>query len=198
MAVFNKGTFSMNLGFIAVGGEFDNQDRQCAWELYTEIVTRVAVHGKLDEKRQEAFDGEVLVESLSSLYNFFMASREIMRRYPVGELSIKRPEVTNHLGFFIATMLDAVLRPFLETWQATYRHWWDQKSDRSKTPFKRQEEFPQLAQFKKDWITMRGFFRQSADELAKTYKLIDLGSAVAEHVRQAWLVETRRVTSLSK
>ncbi len=84
MPVFTKGSFKVNLGFVQIGGEFDELDRQCAWELYCEIVTRVAVRGSLDADGNEVFDGEVYAESLDSLYNFFLESRQIMKRYPVG------------------------------------------------------------------------------------------------------------------
>jgi hypothetical protein len=39
MPVFTKGSFSINLGFVSVGGDFDEQDRQCAWEFDTEITS---------------------------------------------------------------------------------------------------------------------------------------------------------------
>ena len=46
MAVMTKGTFSIDIGFVKLGGDFTEDDRQCAWELYTELATRVAVTGK--------------------------------------------------------------------------------------------------------------------------------------------------------
>ena len=39
-------------------------------------------------------------------------------------------------------MLETVLRPFLENWQARYRHWWTHESDTALPPFRRQREFP--------------------------------------------------------
>jgi hypothetical protein len=43
MATITKGDFSLDIGFVKLGAELSDEDRQCAWELYTEIATRVAV-----------------------------------------------------------------------------------------------------------------------------------------------------------
>jgi len=36
MAVLTRGTFSLNLVIVQLGGELGEYDRQCTWELYTE------------------------------------------------------------------------------------------------------------------------------------------------------------------
>jgi hypothetical protein len=46
MPEIKEGSFELNLGFVKLGAKLSEDDRQCAWELYTEIVTRVAVVGK--------------------------------------------------------------------------------------------------------------------------------------------------------
>src|SRR5437879_3728424 len=88
MPVFSKGSFNLNLGFVSLGGEMNEQDRQCAWELYCELVTRVAVIGKLDDQEKLDFSGEIYAESFDSLYQFFGEARGIMRKYPVGCLTL--------------------------------------------------------------------------------------------------------------
>ena len=35
MPTLNKGSFSINLGVVKLGGDLTEDDRQCAWELYT-------------------------------------------------------------------------------------------------------------------------------------------------------------------
>ena len=45
MPTLTKGSFSLNLGIVQLGGELSDADRQYAWELYTEMSTRVAVTG---------------------------------------------------------------------------------------------------------------------------------------------------------
>ena len=71
MAVMTKGNFSIDLGFFKLGADFDEKDRQCAWELFTELATRIAVTGKSNDRDCIDFSGEVYAESLSSLHIFF-------------------------------------------------------------------------------------------------------------------------------
>lgn len=192
MPVFKKGSFSVNLGVVSFGGEIDEADRQCAWELYSELVSRVALMGKLNDRKQDSFDGEVMAESLDSLYTFFKEARGIMRKYPVGQLSADKSR-ENHLGFFIAGMLETVLRPFLEKWQARYRHWWEQESEKELPPFRRQAEFPQMAEFQADWAALRQFCREAADELARNFELPPITTLMPPEMKRQWLKETQEV-----
>jgi hypothetical protein len=89
MAVMTKGNFSIDIGFVKLGGDFTEDDRQCAWELYSELATRVAVTGKPKDPDCNDFTGEVYVESLASLHTFFGEARKIMRQFPVGSLNAK-------------------------------------------------------------------------------------------------------------
>ena len=50
MAVMKKGNFSIDIGFLKLGADFEESDRQCAWELYTELATRIAVTGKSKDR----------------------------------------------------------------------------------------------------------------------------------------------------
>ena len=45
-----------------------------------------------------------------------------MRKFPVGQLKKNK---TKHLGVLINDLMVHVLRPFLEKWQAEFRHWWN-------------------------------------------------------------------------
>lgn len=192
MPVFTKGSFSVNLGVVSFGGEIDEADRQCAWELYSELVSRVALMGKLDARQRDTFDGEVMVESLNSLYAFFKEARGIMRKYPVGRLTAGKSR-ENHLGFFIAGMLETVLRPFLEKWQARYRHWWEQESNPDLPPFRRQAEFPQMVDLQNDWAAVRRFCREAAEELAQNFELPRITTLMPPEMKQQWQEETQRV-----
>ena len=48
MPVFRNGRLKIDLGFVTLGGELDEADRQCAWELCCELISRVGVTGKVD------------------------------------------------------------------------------------------------------------------------------------------------------
>ncbi len=171
MAAFTKGDFSLDLGFASLGGELTDDDRQCAWELYSEIATRVAVVGKHGDAECKDFSGELYSESLDSLYNFFQECRGIMRQFPVGR--IKDPRQL-HLGIFISRILAKVLRPFLEKWNGKYRHWLSQKMKPEFNPYEVQESFPDKDRFLKDWSDVRKIMREAETQLAKQYQLVEL------------------------
>lgn len=166
MPVFQSGSVSLNLGIVRISGQLTGEDRQCAWRLYTEMATRLAVRGRPDTTD---FSGEVIEESLNSLHKFFLASREIMKDYPVGRIG----DDQRHLGFFVLEAMEWVLRPFLEKWQSEFRHFWA-SADPGKPPFERQEDFAKLGEMKADWANVRAFFRASSKELADTYKFPDV------------------------
>ena len=75
MVTLTSGTIKLDLGFVSFGAEFAEYDRQCAWELYTEITTRVAVSGKRDDPECSDFFGEPYIESLAPLCKFFQEAR---------------------------------------------------------------------------------------------------------------------------
>lgn len=172
MAVLNKGSFSLNLGIVQLGADLSDDDRQCAWELYTELSTRVAVTGKPGDAECTDFNGELYVESLSSLYKFFQEARAIMREFPVGKIDGDNKE---HLGVMINRMMEEVLRPFLEKWQVNFRHWWENESNPRLNPLMRQQEFPELQQFLNDWSAVRWLMRKVQQELVNVYQLVNVG-----------------------
>lgn len=171
MAVIKKGTAIVDIGFIKLGADFDEADRQCAWELYTELATRIAVTGKSQNLDFTDFSGEIFSESLSSLHAFFVETRKILRQFPVGSIAAKGIE--NHLGALMHRAMRDVLRPFLETWQSDYRHWWENISNKDLPPFERQIEYPKLTSMLSHWSDLRSIMRAIQDKIEKKYKLID-------------------------
>jgi len=67
-----------------------------------------------------------------------------------------------------------VLRPFLETWQADYRFWWDNSSDKELPPFDRQNAYPKVNDMISQWSDVRAIMRAIRDELVSKYKLVDV------------------------
>jgi len=172
MAVLNKGSFSLNLGIVQLGAELSDDDRQCAWELYTELSTRVAVTGKPNDEECTDFSGELYIESLSSLYMFFQETRSIMREFPVGKIDGNNKD---HLGVMISRIMEEVLRPFLEKWQVHYRHWWENESNPRLSPLERQKAFPGLEDFISDWASVRWLMREVQKKLVEIYQLVNVG-----------------------
>jgi hypothetical protein len=172
MATIKKGSLSFDIGFIKLGADFEEGDRQCAWEFYAELATRVAVTGKSKDPDCADFSGEVYAESLASLYAFFGEARKLMRQFPVGTLNgIK---TNNHLGALIYRVIRDVLRPFLETWQADYRYWWENTSDKGLPPFERQLAYPKRSEMLSHWSDVRAIMRAIQEKLVTTYKLVDV------------------------
>ena len=147
MPEIKEGDFSINFGVVRLGGKLSESDRQCAWKLYTEIVTRVAVSGKRRDHTSSDFSGEILVESLGSLHAFFSEARAIMKEFPVGKLKEKNQK---HLGVLIHDLLADILRPFLEKWQADYRSWWEMQEKSSRTWIEIQAEYPRYEELLSD------------------------------------------------
>jgi len=171
MPTVSKGKFSLSIGVAKLEADLGEEDRQCAWELYTELSTRVAVTGKVSDPTCTDFTGELYYESLSSLYRFFQEARGIMRRFPVGRLPGFKED---HLGFIIAKMMAGTLRPFLEKWQVDYRHWWESCGDLKTPPLERQKAYPKIEEFLSDWASVRFLMRQLQDELVRVYGLVSI------------------------
>lgn len=173
MPEIKKGNFSLNLGFLQVQAEISEEDRQCAWELYAEITTRLSLTGKRDDPECKDFSGEVLVESLDSVHAFFKEARGIMRKFPVGQL---KKDKTEHLGVLINDLMVHVLRPFLEEWQADFRHWWDSCDSKLKKlpPVERQKKYPKYDEFVEDWRDVRLLMRELQSAIVKAYMLVDV------------------------
>lgn len=169
--ILEKGSFELDLKLIKLKADLSDLDRQCAWELYTELSTRRAITGRLTDPKCKDFTGEIYVESLDSIYRFFQEARAIMRKFPVGRLSADQQ---NHLGALIFRMMQDVLRPFLEKWHGQYRHWWENESDKDLPPFQRQVAFPVCEEMLRDWTNLRWMMRRVQKQLAKTYKLVEV------------------------
>lgn len=96
--------------FLDVQGDWeaDESEQQASWELYVELVTRIAV--------QELKPGEgSLREALSSLHDIFGETRQILRKYGP---SVAQPKGsgTLSLGSIAVQVLNSALRPLLTKW----------------------------------------------------------------------------------
>src|SRR5207244_6175375 len=95
--------------------EPDQAERDAAWEMYVELVTRISV-------APLAPDEGLLREALSSLYTVFGTTRAILRKYGP---SVARPkgEGTLSLGHLAVAILNRVLRPVLAKWHPMLLHY---------------------------------------------------------------------------
>jgi hypothetical protein len=115
-AVLKQVTVSLPFGIGSASWEADPTERNAAWELYIELVTRVAV--------QSLNPQEGLVrEAMNSLYSLFGSTREILRR--------AGPNVgASHdsVGGIAIAVLNNGLRPFLSKWHPLLQEWEEQKA----------------------------------------------------------------------
>jgi len=93
-----------------ISGEWepDENEREAAWELYVELITRVSVVNLGPEEG-------LLRESLSSLYSLFATTREILRKHGP---AVAKPKGKNRISFGLLSVavLNSVLRPILSKW----------------------------------------------------------------------------------
>ena len=109
-AKLTKVSVDIKTPFLNVKGEWeaDEKEQQAAWELYVELVTRIAV--------VELTPGEGLLrEALSSLQQIFGESRQILRKYGPA-IAQPKGEGNLSLGAIAVTVLNSALRPVLAKW----------------------------------------------------------------------------------
>jgi hypothetical protein len=109
-AVLEEVNVELNLGAFKIGGVWkaDANQQQAAWELYVELITRIAI--------QELRPDEGMIrEALNSLYALFGKARDILREHGP---SIAKPAPGSTLSFgqLTLTVLNMELRPFLAKW----------------------------------------------------------------------------------
>lgn len=180
MASFERGGTQIGLIFTKVEGALAAEDRQLAWELSVAVASRLSLRGKIDDRGEDHFRGEVLAESFDELEAFLAEARALAGRYPVNAAA------NDHLGFFIAQTVELVVRPFYERWQAEYRYWWETNRSHGE-PFIIQNNYPRLEEMLDDWIALRKFWREVLRELSAAYGFADLLGASIAASTQLWI-----------
>lgn len=117
-AILKKVTVSLPFGIGSASWEADPTERNAAWELYVELVTRVAVQS-LDPQ-------EGLVrEAMNSLYSLFGSTRKILRK-----AGPKVGASHDSVGGIAIAVLNNGLRPFLSKWHPLLLEWEEQKAEK--------------------------------------------------------------------
>jgi hypothetical protein len=115
-AVLKQVTVSLPFGIGSASWESDPTERKAAWELYVELVTRIAVQS-LDS------DAGLMREALNSLYSLFGSTREILRTAGPKVGASKKS-----VGGIAIAVLNNGLRPFLSKWHPLLQEWEAQKA----------------------------------------------------------------------
>ncbi len=117
----------LNLRVLEISGTWEPNDaeRQAAWELYVELMTRVSVVPLRD-------DEGLLREALSSLYSLFGSTREVLRKYGP-EVAEPKKNGQYNFGYLAVAMLNYGIRPLLASWHPALEDWETrQPADRSR------------------------------------------------------------------
>ena len=91
---------SLSIGILNAEINFVNNDKKAAWELYIELLTRIAtqVLPRRDGIEQSA---------LSSTYSIFSTTREVLKKYGVTTIKFSKIAIP---------MLNQKIRPFTTKW----------------------------------------------------------------------------------
>ena len=99
---------TVSLPWVSGTWAVDDNQRLAAWEMYVELVTRIAV-------RPLGKDKGLLREALSSLYAVFGETRRILRHYGP-DIAIPEKKKFLSFGAIAVLVVNEVLAPFLEDW----------------------------------------------------------------------------------
>lgn len=146
---------SVNLfGIGSAEWQDDPTQRRAAWSLYVELVTRVAV-----QPLQE--DYGLLREALTSLYNLFAVTRQILKE--------AGPDVGashNSIGGYAIEVLNKKLRPVLSKWHPLLQSW-EGKRDSSVSPKDHEKAWELESQLREELRLLSKDLEEYAAKLAE-------------------------------
>jgi hypothetical protein len=161
----------LDLRFFKISGTWEpnEAERLAAWELYVELMTRVAV--------VPLPTGQGLLrEALSSLYSLFGTTRDILRRHGP-TVAEPKPDGQYNFGYLAIVILNGVIRPFLAHWHPLLEEWEGMRpSDRSRA--EHEQSWPHAAQLRAELDAIRGSLTQYAALLAAACGIPDLSAAM--------------------
>jgi len=90
----------LNLGFLATEWEPQVKDSEAAWEMYVELLTRIATQPLPDNSGMES-------SALASVYSLFGITRGILRKYGKDSIGFSKIAII---------VLNQIVRPFTARW----------------------------------------------------------------------------------
>ncbi|MFE4108377.1 hypothetical protein [Almyronema epifaneia] len=153
-AVLKSVTVSLPFGIGSASWEADPTEQNAAWELYIELVTRIAVQ-PLDTEQ-----GTVR-EAMNSLYSLFGSTREILRK-----AGPKVGASHDSVGGIAIAVLNNGLRPFLSKWHPTLQAW-ESKKTLDVSAQAHEKSWEQEPALRRELEALRTNLEQYANALAK-------------------------------
>ena len=163
----------LDLKFFKISGTWEPNDaeRQAAWELYVELMTRIAV--------VPLPSGEGLLrEALTSLYSLFATTRDVLRRHGP-TVAEPRPDGQYNFGYLAVVILNGVIRPLLARWHPLLEDW-EAARPPGRSRAAHEQAWPQAAQLRADLDATRASLSQYAALLATACGVPDLSAAMPE------------------
>ncbi|WYL96187.1 MAG: hypothetical protein HEQ35_22260 [Gloeotrichia echinulata IR180] len=151
-AKLKKVSFSLPFGIGSVEWEADPTERRAAWSLYVELVTRIAVQAL------EADQG-LLREALTSLYNLFPVTRQILKEAGP-DVGASRDSV----GGIAIAVLNNGLRPFLAKWHPLLQTW-EAERPPNLSPKQHEQKWPEESKLREELESLRKDLEQYANAL---------------------------------
>lgn len=163
----------LNLPFVQISGTWEPNtvERTAAWELYIEVITRVAVV-PLDE------DDGLLREALTSLHSLFTTTREILRRHGPAVAEPKRDGQYN-LGYLAVALLNFSVRPLLTRWHPALEDW-EAARPAGVSRLEHERSWTSRGQLQDDLASTRDVLAQYCAALATACGVPDLLAAVPD------------------
>ena len=153
-AILKKVSVSLPFGIGSAEWEADSTERNAAWSLYVELVTRIAVQSL-------EVDQGTLREAMTSLYSLFGSTREILKA--------AGPDVGaahDSVGGIAIAVLNNGLRPFLSKWHPLLQAW-EAKRPTDTSPQAHEKNWSEEPQMRSDLALLRSNLERYADALAE-------------------------------
>lgn len=161
----------LNLKIFEISGTWEPNDaeRRAAWELYIELITRIAVVPLGPEEG-------LIREALESLYSLFTSTRDILRRYGP-EIAEPKPDGQYNFGYLSVALLNVVLRPFLARWHPALDDW---ETNRPPSTSRQDHEraWPEADELRRDLKSTGTTIAEYATLLASACGVPDLSTAI--------------------
>ncbi len=136
----------------------DREQQIAAWEMYVELVTRIAMQALPDDRG-------LLREALTSLYSLFPETRRILKQHGPGVArELSREAIT--FAHLAVAVLNVVLRPLLSKWHPALEEY-EAKRETGCSQVVHERNWEHNAQLRKELEEVRETLNAYADLLAQ-------------------------------
>lgn len=149
----------------------DNNEKDAAWEMYIELITRIAI---VELKPNEG----LLREALSSLHSLFNTTRNILKNHGS---SIAKHKGKNSIsfGYIAVAILNTVLRPILAKWHPILLDY-ENNRKRKVSPLQHEQKWKHNQELREQLNKTRSLLLEYAHILEKVINIPSLISKTNE------------------